>query len=421
MTETSLLLKNIKSIYDGGPLTDARSPEAATQVHKTDRSDPTAIFIRDGMIEAIGSLDHLLHRLGREVLKKTESLDCSGTIAVPGFVDAHTHLLFSGTRENEFYLRAAGRSYLEILEAGGGIHHTVQAVREATEDELTANGLRFLDKAIRFGTTTMEIKSGYGLDMPTEEKMLRVINRLNSLHPIDIVPTFLVHTVPRSTDRKQYIEGVAREMIPRFREYADWFDIFVEKGVFDIPETEMLLRKASDAGYHLGIHVNQAYDIGGIRLALELGVRHVNHLEVLSEEDARDLLTDENVYAVFLPTAEAWVFSEKIGQIHRLLDIPNRIVLSTDFNPGSSPVLSPQTVMSTAVLRYMISDPRLLLNAFTTNPARMLYLEDRGHIGEGMLADIILFDLDNVDQIPYFGTLNLIKTVIKRGERIDIM
>lgn len=420
MKERGLLLQHIDSVYDGTePATDRVSNEDKSEFAKARRRGHS-IFIRNGLIEAVGTDAEIEARIEKSVLQKSETLDCSGMIAVPGFVDAHTHLLFAGSREEELYLRAAGRSYLEIMEAGGGIHRTVRAVREAAEDDLTANGLRFLDKALRFGTTTVEIKSGYGLDYPNEAKMLRIINRLNTLHPIDIVPTFLVHSVPKSEARKSYLERVVKEMIPGLKEYADWFDIFLEKGVFDLSESEMLLRAAADEGYRLGIHANQIYDIGGVRLALELGVRHLNHLEVLNDKDAKQIIENRNVFPVFLPTAETHVFSERIGQIHRFLSIPDRIVLSTDFNPGSSPVLSPQIVMSTAVLRYMISDPQLLLNAFTQNPSRMLYLEDRGRLTEGCLADILLFELENTGQIPYFGTINFIKTVIKRGKRFDI-
>jgi imidazolonepropionase len=249
--------------------------------------------------------------------------------------------------------------------------------------------------------------------------MLRVIHRLDELHPVDVIPTFLVHTVPRGVDRVRYIDEVAEEMIPRFRKLADWFDIFLERGVFELEESERLLKRASEEGYRLGIHANQVYDIGGVRLALQMGVRHVDHLEILSEDDARRILEDERVYPVFLPAAEAWVFSERRGQIHHFADIPERIILSTDFNPGSSPVLSPQMIMSLAVLRYRISDPDLLLNAFTVNPARMLFLEDRGRIEEGLIADILLFDLEKTAQIPYFGTINFLKTVIKEGKRIE--
>jgi imidazolonepropionase len=312
-------------------------------------------------------------------------------------------------------MRAEGRPYLEILECGSGIYNTVNAVRKASEEQLIQNGLKFLDKALRFGTTTIEIKSGYGLDYETEKKMLTVINKLNKQHAVDIIPTFLVHTVPKDTDRKSYIDQVAHRMIPEFREYAEWFDIFIEKGVFDIKEGEYLITKALDAGYRIGIHTNQMHDIGGVKLAVELGVRHVDHLEVLTEEDADRIRENDQIFPVFLPTAEAYVLSKHIGQIHQLMDIPSRIVLSTDFNPGSSPVLSPQLVMAEAVLRYRISDPYLLIDSFTANPSKMLYLDDRGTIQKGKRADLILLQLDNFKQVPYFGTINFIKNVIKSG------
>ena len=393
----SLLLKNIKKVYG------------------LSSENPLSIFIKDGIIQEIAVYESILKSYGKSILENTSVLDCSNVIAIPGFVDSHTHLLFYGSREKELYLRAGGSSYMEIMKKGGGIYSTVKAVRSASEEALIENGLKFLDKALAFGTTTIEIKSGYGLDYETEKKMLVVINRLNDLHPIDIIPTFLVHTVPRDISRKKYIDLVANQMIPQFREYADWFDIFLEKGIFNLKEGEFLIKQAIYAGYRVGIHTNQITDIGGVELADELGVRHVDHLEVLSEEDADLIVENENLYPVFLPSAEAYVFSENVGQIHQLLNSSSRIVLATDFNPGSSPVLSPQIIMSLAVLRYRISDPYLLIDSFTENPANMLYLSDRGKIKKGTKADIVCLELDNFEQIPYYGTLNFIKFVIKNG------
>jgi imidazolonepropionase len=400
---SNILLKNIKKIYRVSPENDAA---------------PLSIFIQDGLIQDIAEYEHLLESTDEHALSKSEVIDCSDCIVLPGFVDSHTHLLFYGSREAELYMRAEGRSYLDILKKGGGIYNTVNAVRKASEEELIKNGLTYMDKALGFGTTTVEVKTGYGLDYETEKKMLQVMQELNKLHPVDIVPTFLVHTVPKDTDRRKYIDLVAKKMIPEFREYADWFDIFLEKSVFDLDEGERLIRNAMDAGFHVGIHTNQVHDIGGVKLAAELGVRHVDHLEVLDKADARLIIETETLYPVFLPTAESYVFSQHVGQIHQLLDIPSRIVLSTDFNPGSSPVLSPQLIMAQAVLRYRISDPFLLIDSFTSNPAEMLYLHNRGRIEKGAQADILIMALDGFEQIPYWGTMSNIKYIVKNGSLV---
>ncbi len=377
-----------------------------------------SVFINNGRIEHIGDSDTVRAALESEnILMKTERLDGSGLTALPGFVDCHTHLLFAGTREQELMMRAAGKPYLDILQAGGGIHNTVRAVRQASEDQLLENGLKYLDKALAFGITTVEIKSGYGLDYENEKKMLRVIRRLDQSHPVDIVPTFLVHTVPKDTDRQAYLKDVCERMIPEFREYADWFDVFLEKGVFDADESRVMFECAGKAGYHLGVHTNQVHDIGGVKLAAELGLRHADHLEVLSDEDAERIKQTDNLYAVFLPTAEALVFSEHKGQIHKLLGIPERLVLSSDFNPGSSPVLNPFSVILNAVTRYRLGKPELLIQAYTKNPARMLHLHDRGVLQKGKKADIILLEIDNYDQIPYFATFNLVRHVFKAGRK----
>ena len=394
---TNLIIKNIKKIY--------KNP-----------SGNQSILVRNGIIEAVGPLDAIRAKILPS--DPTDTLDASGLIALPGFVDSHTHLLFAGTRENELFLRAGGADYLEILRQGGGIHRTVEAVRRASEEELIEHGLRWLDRALRFGTTTIEIKSGYGLDGDSERKMLRVIQHLRGRHPVDVVPTFLVHAVPKGVERKRYLERVAEGMIPEFREYADWFDAYLEKGVFDLPEIECLVRKAMDAGYRVGLHANQANDLGGIRMAAEMGVRHVDHLEVLTPGDAERIVRTDGLYAVFLPSAEIHTFSERVGQIGQLRSIPDRIVLSTDFNPGTSPVLSPAAVMAMAVWRYRVTDPLLLLDAFTANPAEMLFLPDRGRIEPGAKADILLVDLDTFEQIPYYGTIPRIRYIVKNGKPI---
>ncbi len=391
-----LILKECRQIYRNSP---DRGPSH------------NSILIRDGKIENIGPITKIWPLAG----KGAEVIDCSDLIVLPGFVDSHTHLLFAGTREDELYLRAAGKSYMEILKQGGGIYNTVNNVKFASEELLLKNGLRFLDEALSFGITTIEIKSGYGLDYDNEKKMLKIINKLNKLHPIKVIPTFLVHTVPKNGDRKKYIDQLLNRMIPEFREYAEWFDIFVERGVFETKEAELLIKRSIDEGYRIGIHTNQIEDISGIALADRLGVRHVDHLEVLSDNDAEMIIENKNIYPVFLPAAEGFVFSRHIGQINKLISIPSRIVLSSDFNPGSSPVLSPQFVMTYAVLRYRIPDPLLLIDAYTTNPSEMLFLEMSGKIERGYKADLVCINLENFKQIPYFGTFNFVKIVIKDG------
>jgi imidazolonepropionase len=396
---STLILKDIKDIYN--------VPQKGTSL---------SILIQDDRIERIGTLDAIQKSLDKTPGNRPEIVDCSRWIILPGLIDCHTHLLFAGSREKELYMRASGRPYMDILKSGGGIYNTVKAVREASEEDLIKNGIKYLDRALKSGLTTIEIKSGYGLDYENEKKMLKVIRKLNDLHPVDVVPTFLVHTVPKEMDRKVFIDLVAEKMIPEFRDFADWFDIFLEKDVFDLKEGELLIRRAMDEGYHVGIHTNQVNDIGGVKLADDLGVRHVDHLEVLTAEDADRIRKNKDLYAVFLPTAEAYVFSEHVGQMQQLMDVPSRLVLSSDFNPGSSPVLSPFVVISHALLRYRIPSPSLLLDGFTSNPADMLYLGDRGTIQEGKKADLVCLSLDNFHQVPYLGTLPVIDMVIKDGK-----
>jgi len=379
--------------------------------------DNISIWIQGDRIHAVESWERIQSDIEQSGNPYTVR-DCSAWIAAPGLIDCHTHLLFAGSREGELYARARGTPYLEILRQGGGIYRTVEAVRSASEEELIENGRYYLDMALSYGITTVEIKTGYGLDYSTEEKMLRVINRLNA-HPVDIVPTFLVHTVPRGLDRKAYIEEIAAKWIPSFRDRAEWFDLFLEEGVFSLKEAEFLSTHARDAGYHLGLHTNQVHDIGGIGLADTLGMRHVDHLEVLSDEDAHRIRRNPECYAVFLPAAEAFVFSDRIGQIEKLLDIPDRLVLSSDFNPGSSPVLSPYFIMAHAVLRYRLHDPFLILDAYTVNPATMLYLDDRGVLAPGKKADMVFMQLDAFEQIPYWAGTDFVQGVMKSGSWVE--
>lgn len=398
----SLILRDIKAIYG----------------FQKKENKSYSILIQNGLIKKIDTCENIKKQCLEKNCKGTKIIDCSDLVVLPGFVDSHTHLLFMGTREGELLMRAEGISYLDILRKGGGIYSTVKAVQSAYEGELISCGIKYLDMALRFGTTTIEVKSGYGLDFESEKKMLKVISQLNDLHPVDVVPTFLVHTVPKGYDRRAYLDLVTHRMIPEFRKYTEWFDLFLEEGVFDIQEAEMLIKKALDEGYKVGLHTNQMNDLGGVGLAIDYGIRHVDHLEVLSDEDAQRIVQNDTLYPVFLPCAENFVFSQRVGQIGKLMDIPERIVLSSDFNPGSSPVLSPMITITLAMLRYRISNPHLLIDSFTSNPANMLFLEDRGSIHEGLKADLVCMDLECFEQIPYFGTLDVIRIVIKGGEVI---
>ncbi len=377
-----------------------------------------SILIQNDRILDIDTLKNLNQTYHLQQNKALKRLDCTGKIIMPGYIDCHTHLLFYGYREKELYMRAGGLDYLQILQKGGGIHNSVASVHNASESQLLQNGLKFLDKALQLGITTIEIKSGYGLDYDHELKMLKIINHLNALHAVDIVTTFLLHTIPHSMNRQDYLKQAADKMLPDFRQYAQWFDIFLEKGAYTFAEADFLLNRAAQLGYRLGMHSNQMNDLGGVGLAVKRGVRHIDHLERLSRRDAEKIMAATDLYAVFLPSAEYFVFSQQIGQIHRLLDIPERLVLSSDFNPGSSPVLDPHLVMNLAILRYRLDQPFLLLDAYTRNPADMLMLKQRGRIAKNCLADLLCIDLTEFEQIPYIGTVPLIQTVIKSGKKV---
>lgn len=370
-----------------------------------------AIYISDGVIKAVGNIADVRE----QVVDHPEILDAEGKAAVPGFVDSHSHLVFGGNRADEFAMRSAGVSYEEIALKGGGILSTVEATRKASKGELKDRARIRLQKALQQGITTMEIKSGYGLDLETERKMLEVINELKEEQPIELSATFLgAHAVQQDTSKEKYVEDVLA-MIPEISELAEYCDVFCEIGYFSTEESRKILEMGLQNGLKPKIHTNQFNDIGGVEMALDLGAISVDHLEVLSDEDVGRLARSETV-ATILPGV-SFFLNISYAPARKLLDAGAIVALATDFNPGSSMTLSMQLLMSMACTQMGTSIEEALCCA-TQNGAIALQKKNLGCIAPGFQADILLLDTSNHKDLAYFFGENHVDTVIKNGEKV---
>ncbi|MEX0724373.1 MAG: imidazolonepropionase [Gracilimonas sp.] len=403
---SNLLIQNISQVATPKP-----GITRGSELRSLNVIENAAIFISDGVIKAIGPLS--------EVLEKLEDhpviLDAEGKAAVPGFVDSHSHLVFGGNRADEFAMRSAGMSYEEIAEQGGGIVSTVEATRKASKDELKNMARIRLQKALKQGITTMEIKSGYGLDLDTERKMLEVVNELKEEQPIELSATFLgAHAVPKNSTKEEYLEKVLG-MIPEIAELADYCDVFCEQGYFTVEESRKVLEKGIEHGLKPKIHTNQFNDIGGVEMALDLGAVSVDHLEVLSDKDVHRLAGAETV-ATILPGV-SYFLNIPYSPARKLLSAGALVALATDFNPGSSMTISMQLLMSMACTKMGMSVEEALSCA-TQNGAKALEKNKLGCIAPGFQADILLLDTDNYKDLAYFFGENHVHTVIKKGEKV---
>ena len=365
----------------------------------------TNIIIDDGYITAIDS---------DKPAKKT--IDAKGKLVIPGFVDCHTHLVFAGSREDEFEKRLKGVSYQEIAREGGGILSTVRATRNADRNTLIQLAKKRLDFALSWGTTTIEIKSGYGLSTEDELKMLEVIDELKKTSYQTIVPTFLgAHEFPPDRKREEYIDEILNEMIPCIakRGLARFIDVFCEDGVYTKEETRRILLKGREFGLIPKVHADELASSGGSEIAEEVGAVSCDHLSYPSEEGI-DAMKRAGTVAVLLPATTLFL-SGKPAPARRFIDEDIPVAFASDFNPGSSPLLAMPLVMSLACLLYKIT-PREVLCASTINAAYAVREEKRGSIEVGKKADILVCDRKN--EIPYWFGFNAVRYVVKDGKVI---
>ncbi|HFI0254491.1 TPA: imidazolonepropionase [Streptococcus suis] len=373
------------------------------------------IAIKDGKILATGTGEPQADLVGPETIL----LSCQGKVATPGLIDCHTHLVYGGSREHEFAQKLAGVSYLDILANGGGILSTVRATRKADFDTLYQKSYKLLDYMLDHGVTTVEAKSGYGLDWETEKRQLEVVQKLHEDHPIDLVSTFMAaHAIPEEYkgNNQAYLDLIIETMLPRVKEenLAEFCDIFCEQGVFTAEEARSLLTKAKDMGFKLRIHADEIKSIGGVDLAAELGTVSAEHLMVITDQGI-DKLSQAKVIGNLLPATTFSLMEDTYAPARKMLDKGMAITLSTDSNPGSCPTANLQFVMQLGSFMMRLT-PVEILNAVTINAA---YSVDRqtqiGSFHPGKDADISIFDAPNIDFLFYFFATNLTDQVYKKG------
>lgn len=367
-------------------------------------------------IVAVGTEEVVQDRV--EIGQTTRVIDATNQVVTPGLIDPHTHLIFGGTREDEFYLRAQGADYMAIMQAGGGIASSVRATRETPLEALVASGRQRLAWMLSVGVTTIECKSGYGLDLDTELKQLEAVGILQKEQPIELVSTFLgAHAWPEEfkDDQEGYVDFLINTVLPRVKDQglAEYVDVFTEKGVFSVEQSRRIFQRARQLGFKLRVHADEMHTLGGAELAAEMGMSSADHLLMVSEEGI-EALKKSNVISILLP-GTAFTLRKPYAPARRMLDAGLPLALATDFNPGSCPTANLGLVMSIACL-YMAMTPEEVFNAVTINAAHSLGRSDRlGSIEVGKQADLVIFDVDNYRKIPYFIGVNLTAKVIKAG------
>lgn len=375
-----------------------------------------AVAASEGVIVAAGSTAQVMD----EVLcgPQCEVIDASGRVVLPGFVDPHTHLVYAGSRADEFEVRLAGASYQTIAQRGGGIVSTMHATRGATEESLVALGRERLDRMLAHGTTTAEVKSGYGLSVDDELKCLRVAHRLTATHEVDIIPTLLgAHTVPPeyTQDPDGYVRLVVEEMIPAVVEedLAEFCDVFCEAGAFTPDQSREVLAAGREAGLEPKIHADELSDLGGARLAADLEAISADHLLHASDAGLRAMAA-AGTMAVLLP-GTAFFLGLPFARARRMIELGVAIAIGTDFNPGTSPTCSIPMVIALACIGMRLS-PAEAITAATINAAHAIAAaEEVGSLEAGKAADVVVLDLDDYRHVPMHFGVNPVHTVIKRG------
>lgn len=407
------LLKNARIFTPSNP----GAPLTGKHQGKVRCFEKGALLCRDGIIEAIGEEEELKASLMAQEVDV--EVDCKGHCLIPGFVDPHTHMCFAKRREEEFTRRIQGMEYLEILRRGGGILSSVRAVRGVSEEELFSVTMEHALSALRFGSTTLEIKSGYGLETETELKMLRVIDRLGRETPLDVVPTFLgAHAVPEEYAQApdDYVNLVIQEMIPAVSRQgiARFCDVFCEKGVFSVDQSRRILKAARKAGLELKIHADEVHDLGGAGLAAELRAISAEHLLAASDENLQ-AMAEQAVIGVLLP-GTAYSLQKGYACARKMVDLGIPVALATDCNPGSSYTESMPFIFGLAVLNMNLSVSEALVAA-TLNAAYAVGMaKEVGSLDVGKCADFLLLDGDSPAILAYHAGVSPVMEVYKRGE-----
>ncbi|MEO6051692.1 MAG: imidazolonepropionase [Pyrinomonadaceae bacterium] len=385
-----------------------------------------AITVADGKFIGVGKSSDIVGSFSSDNV-----IDADGSVVCPGFVDPHTHIVYAGDRLNEFELKIRGADYLEILANGGGIISTVRQTREASVETLVQQSLDRLDRMLACGTTTVEIKTGYGLDTDTELKILAVIEQLDKTHAIDIVPTFLAaHTVPPEYkgNSEKYVNLICDSMLSAawkwfvgssFHGKTPFFcDVFCENGAFNLTQSKKILETAKSLGFKLKAHVDEFTNLGGSRLAIEMGAVSIDHLDAISDDEVK-LLAASNTVGILTPTVNFNFGSAHFADARKLIDAGCAVALSTDYNPGSAPCPSQPMAMAISC-RYQKLLPSEALNAATINAAFAVGLGSRvGSIEIGKKADFVIVECSDYRQLSNEFGGNLIRTTISKGKSVS--
>ena len=390
---------------------EGQSARSGEQQGKIKLLEKAWLLAEDGRVAAVGS--------GAAPQLDAQVLDAQGKLVTPGLVDAHTHLIFGGWRQNELALKLRGVSYLEILAQGGGILSTVRATRAATEQELTDKAAAALHEMLCFGVTTAEAKSGYGLNTEDELKALRVIRRLNSEQPVELAATFMgAHALPPEykENREEYLRLLCEEMIPQVaREHlAEFCDVFCETGVFTAEESRRILEAGKRCGLIPKIHADEINPIGGSQLTREVGAISAEHLIVCPPEGIA-AMAEAGTVACCLP-ATSFYLGATFAPVRDMISAGVPVAMASDFNPGSCPSLNLQFVMNLGCLKYRMT-PEEVLTAVTLNAAAAIRRADRiGSLEAGKQADLVIWDAPDLNYICYRMGSNLARTVVKNGK-----
>lgn len=417
-----LLIENLAEVATPEGSTPRRGPDQG-RVLRTRHPEGVEVLCRSGRIEFVGAAEVRRERFGD--LPDLSRLDGKRGTLIPGFVDPHTHIPWAGTRETELFERLAGKTYQAIAAEGGGILSTVAATRRASEDEITGNVLRHLDWMLAGGTTTIEAKSGYGLNLADEVKQLVALNRAAAEHPVRILPTLLAaHEVPAEhradpRGRARYVELICDEIVPEVaaRGLARFCDVFCEAGVFSPEESRRVLEAGIRHGLAPRLHADEFADSGGAELAAELGALSADHLMAVSDRGI-EALAGSGVTAVLLPGTSFFLKKERYAPARRMIEAGIPVALATDCNPGSSYTESMPMIVTLAVFQLGLSVEESL-TAATLNAACCLGVGDEtGTIVEGKRADLALLDAPNLLHLAYHYGVNPIAAVVRDGRLV---
>lgn len=397
--------------------TNAKGPRLKEQMSEIGLQRDVSILLEGTQIKMIAPLAEI-ERQYPDLVADAEVIDASGKIVMPGLVDCHTHLVHGGTREHELNMRLSGKSYMDIMNAGGGIHYTTTKTRETTFDDLYEKTYRHLNQFLKYGVTTVEAKSGYGLDWENEKKQLEVAKKLQQTHRVDIVSTFMgAHAVPKAYKGNEdaFVEQIIHEMLPKVAEsqLAEFNDVFCEKGVFTPEQSRRILMAGKEYGLIPKIHADEIEPYEGAELAAEVGAISAEHLLVASDEGIQAMAKSGTI-AVLLP-GTAFFLRAPYARGRLMIDSGVPVAISTDFNPGSSPTISLPYIQNLACMNMGMTMEEVLC-ATTINAAYAIRRGDQiGTLEPGKQADVLILDVPNYKQLQYFYGMNHTHTVVKNG------